>query len=97
MRQETHTCDVCGVSKGIGNRWLVGWKVNGGFALADWGFGPTPLQGGEDCSVVYHFCSEACALSEQAKHLRQDRLVVREGPKTIGPVAVIPEGRKIAS
>jgi hypothetical protein len=71
--------------------------VNGGFALADWGFGPTPLQGGEDCSVVYHFCSEACALSEQAKHLRQDRVVGREGSKTVGPVAVRQGERKIAS
>jgi hypothetical protein len=94
---ETHTCDVCGVAKGIGNRWLVGWKVNGGFALADWGFSPTPGQGGEEGSVVYHFCSEACALSEQAKHLRQDRPAVRGTPRMGGPVTVRPEERKIAS
>jgi hypothetical protein len=72
MRLETHTCDVCGVAKGIGNRWLVGWKVNGGFALADWGFAPPQTESGEP-GQVYHFCSEAHALSEQSKHLRQDR------------------------
>jgi hypothetical protein len=96
MRVETHTCDVCGVPKGAGNRWLVGWKVNGGFALADWGFTPSPGQGGEDGSIVYHFCSEAHALSEQAKHLRQDRTYGRDGQR-IGPVAVRAEVRKIAS
>ena len=87
MRVETHTCDVCGTPKGVGNRWLVGWKVNGGFALADWGFAPMGGQG----EVVYHFCSEAHALSEQAKHLRQDRAVDK------GPVSVRPQERKMAS
>ena len=94
MRLETHTCDVCGTPKGVGNRWLVGWKVNGGFALADWGFAPSRGQSGET-EQVYHFCSEAHALSEQAKHLRQDRMV--ESTKIGGPVAVRPEERKMAS
>jgi hypothetical protein len=70
MRQESYTCDVCGGAKGEGNRWLVGWVVDGGFALADWGFAP---KGGER---VYHFCSETHALVEQGRHLRQDRVGV---------------------
>lgn len=69
MRQETYTCDVCNGIKGAGNRWLVGWKVKGGFALADWGFTP---EGAAEGERVYHFCSDSHALSEQSKHLRQD-------------------------
>jgi hypothetical protein len=72
MRYETYTCDVCGAPKGVGNRWLIGWEVEGGFALADWGFVPPHLGKIED-ERVFHFCSEAHALSEQSKHLRQDR------------------------
>jgi hypothetical protein len=91
MRLETYTCDVCSCARGAGNRWLMGWKVNGGFALADWGFAPVPGPGDEDLKV-YHFCSESHALIEQAKHLRQDR-VASHGVKASGPVPV----RKIAS
>jgi hypothetical protein len=90
MRQETYTCDVCGGARGEGNRWLVGWVVDGGFALADWGFAP---KGGER---VYHFCSETHALVEQGKHLRQDRhavtLVAAEEPARRPAMA---EGRVI--
>ena len=86
MKNETYTCDVCHGIKGEGNRWLVGWVVRGGFALADWGYTP------DDGGPVFHFCSEAHALAEQGKHLRQDRdahgMPVKKN--TVAAVRVIP-------
>ena len=94
MRLETYTCDGCGSAKGAGNRWLMGWKVDGGFALADWGFAPSGQS--NEGTKVYHFCSESHALIELAKHLRQDKVGGHE-VKVNGPVPVKLGERKIAS
>ena len=72
------------MAKGEGNRWLMGWSLPGGFALTDWGFAPG------DLGRVYHFCSEAHALIEQGRHLRQDRNEFADRKPTVAEVRMMP-------
>jgi len=67
MRSEVINCDVCGVSKGEGNKWLLGWVSAHGYALGDWNSDFQKLNG----DLASHFCSEACALKHQARYLRR--------------------------
>jgi hypothetical protein len=88
MRQETYKCDVCGMAKGEGNRWLMGWSLPGGFALTDWGFAPSGVD------RVYHFCSEAHALIEQGRNLRQDRSESSVRKPQASEVRMMPRARE---
>jgi hypothetical protein len=89
MRQETYKCDVCNMPKGEGNRWLMGWALPGGFALTDWGFAP------QNAERVYHFCSEVHALTEQGRHLRQDRSTLEDRKPVAAEVRVMPSATRV--
>lgn len=73
-KKESFTCDVCGATKGEGNRWLMGYpateRINSidwkGYALADW----NPHAAGY--RDMDHLCSEKCAFTRLGEHIRKD-------------------------
>jgi hypothetical protein len=75
--------------KSEGNRWLMGWALPGGFALTDWGFAP------KDGERIYYFCSEVHALTEQGRHLRQDRGGAEEHKPAVAEVRLMPSVKQI--
>lgn len=72
---QTVTCNVCGATKGEGNRWLVGWEAFHGYAISDWPDAEqyAHLRDARDPRVeTQHFCGERCALNRQAQYLRRE-------------------------
>lgn len=74
MLIQNYKCDVCGMLKGEGNRWLIGtptaipdadyWP---GYFLGDWTDRAASLPN------AHHLCGENCAAIKQSEYIRRDR------------------------
>lgn len=80
-----YKCDVCGMPKGDGNKWLLGLvvaKVDGqpggriGFGEVGSLLGYAIISWSDelanrDDKFIHHLCSDKCALTKQAEYLRR--------------------------